>query len=532
MYRILLADDEKIVTDSVSMMINRHFSGQFEIQTAKNGRFMIEIFNSFHPDIVIADIQMPGINGITAIRELRKGNPDTIFIIMTAYDRFDYAKEALNLGVEEFLNKPFNDRIITELMNRCMKKIDSRRKQLSDSLRIQEKMESVIPVIENGFIYSMIFADDTNEEDVENYRNLLDVEEEYGCMLVITGGEEVKNRHMTNAIGSGVRLHQNYSMVKEYIRKMWPKAIVGSVISNRIPVFLPMKSQQLQYEERIELLEDARRLTRELRTMTERVFRIGIGSVVPMQEGTDSFKEARRALTSAEGSAVHIEDVTGQWQTDDVYPVELEKILYSNLKKNDQDSFLNSGAELLQQMIDCYGEEDPGVRMKILEILLYIERDAAAGTGLNYKFGDRTEYMPKIWQAERTSDLKIWFLERLGAAYKILHSAEKNQGNSVIEKAKCYIRENYTWDISLDDISRTLKLTPYYFSKLFKQETGSTFMEYLTGLRIEKAKQLLKDPELSIKEIGISVGYSDPNYFSRIFKKVQGETPTEYRGHV
>ena len=529
MYRIILADDEKIVTDSITMVINKNFPGLFEIQAAKNGRYLIESGNSFHPDIVIADIQMPGINGISAIRELKETNAGTIFIIMTAYDRFDYAKDALNIGVEEFLNKPFNDKAIVELLNRCIQKIEARRKQLSDSLKIQEKMENVIPVIENGFIYSMLFADNNNEDDVENYRQLLDIEEEYGCMLIIAGGEEVRNRHMTNAIGSGVRLHQNYPTVKEYIRKIWPNAIVGSVISNRIPVFLPMRSDRMEYEERIEILEAARGLARELHHVTERVFRIGIGSVVPMQDGMNSFKEAGKALSNAEGSAVHIEDVSVQWQSEEEYPLELEKKLYSAMKKGDENVLANLATQFLHLLVERYGESDISVRMKLLEIVLYMERDSTQSGGKEYHFSDRSDYIATIYQAEKSSELEIWFQGRLQNVLRTIHSNQMKQENTVIDKAKNFIRNNYSWDVSLDDVSRQLKLTPYYFSKLFKQETGMTFMEYLTGLRIERAKEMLRDPELSIKEIGISVGYSDPNYFSRIFKKVQGITPTEYR---
>lgn len=87
-------------------------------------------------------------------------------------------------------------------------------------------------------------------------------------------------------------------------------------------------------------------------------------------------------------------------------------------------------------------------------------------------------------------------------------------------------------DISLDDISRRINISSYYFSKLFKEETGVNFIEYLTDLRMEKSKELLASPNMSIKDICVSVGYQDPNYFSRIFKKINGVTPSEYREQI
>jgi two-component system response regulator YesN len=103
------------------------------------------------------------------------------------------------------------------------------------------------------------------------------------------------------------------------------------------------------------------------------------------------------------------------------------------------------------------------------------------------------------------------------------------KSNRIIEKAQVYIRENYRRDISLDEVSRNVNVSPYYFSKIFKEVTGEGFVKYLTAVRIEKAKELLSSTEYSMREIGSMCGYSDPNYFSRSFKKNAGVTPTDYK---
>ncbi|MBQ6322832.1 MAG: helix-turn-helix transcriptional regulator, partial [Lachnospiraceae bacterium] len=110
-----------------------------------------------------------------------------------------------------------------------------------------------------------------------------------------------------------------------------------------------------------------------------------------------------------------------------------------------------------------------------------------------------------------------------------IRNRKEKQSETVVSKAKNYILENYASDISLDDVSREVNVSPYYFSKLFKEEAGENFIEYLTGIRMEKAKQLLLQEGRSIKEIGMLVGYGDPNYFSRIFKKQTEMTPREFR---
>ena len=125
--------------------------------------------------------------------------------------------------------------------------------------------------------------------------------------------------------------------------------------------------------------------------------------------------------------------------------------------------------------------------------------------------------------------LRKWFLDRISEACHNVMSRKETRSTGVIDRAKEYIMANYKKDISLDDVSKEVDISPYYFSKIFKEATGENFIEYLTNIRIEKAKELLNDTDMSMKEICVEVGYSNPNYFSRIFKKNVGVSPTEYK---
>ena len=156
MYKIMLADDEGIVIDSLKFIIEKEFQGNCVIEFAKTGRSVIELAESFRPDIAIMDIQMPGINGIDAMREIRETNTHMVLIIMSAYDKFDYAKEAINMGVLEYLNKPVDREKIVQVLRRAMAMIDREREKRSQDLLIREKMESVIPIIENGLIQNLL----------------------------------------------------------------------------------------------------------------------------------------------------------------------------------------------------------------------------------------------------------------------------------------------------------------------------------------------------------------------------------------
>ena len=185
MYRVLIADDEGIMLEALKNIITANFGNECELAFAKTGRAVVELAESFRPDIAFMDIQMPGINGIQAIKEIRKFNSSVKFIIITAYDKFDYAKEAINLGVLEYLTKPIKWQMIVDVLERAMDQINAERKKRSDNLKIQEKLETVIPIVENGLINSMILKEDGGSNDLSYYRMLLDVRQQYAYVVLI-----------------------------------------------------------------------------------------------------------------------------------------------------------------------------------------------------------------------------------------------------------------------------------------------------------------------------------------------------------
>ena len=227
MYRILLADDEGIVIDSLRFIIERNFANECGIETARTGRTLIESAESFQPDIIFVDIQMPGINGISAMREIRKTNASVIFIVLSAYDNFDYAKESIELGVMEYLNKPVNQKTIVASIRRAMVKIDNKREQRRQDLIIREKMETVIPIVENGFINSMMFQYH-GDESIEKYSELLEIKQDYGYMMALVFGDEQQGTYMTNVVGSSVKTQRNYAKLRELIKEAFP-CVVGAL---------------------------------------------------------------------------------------------------------------------------------------------------------------------------------------------------------------------------------------------------------------------------------------------------------------
>ena len=527
MYRIMLADDEGIVIDSLQYIIERNFKEECSVESAKTGRNVIELAENFRPDIAIMDIQMPGINGIDAIREMKKVNSNTIFIIMSAYDKFDYAKEAINLGVLEYLNKPVDKDVIVETLKKAMAIIDQDREKRSNDLKIREKMETVVPIIESGLIYTVLFQEDYSEE-TSKYQELLGIQESYGYMMVVEGGENLEGDHLTNVIGTGVKIQNLYIKIREILKEFF-HCIVGPIMANKIIVFVPNSSEVNDYNTRINIIEQAQKMVDKLNVRIDAQFRIGIGSVKPLHELSESYKEALNSIKLASGPVAHVKDLPIGCVYEEDYPIEIEKSMFEDTIKGEVTHAMQESQRFFDWMVSKHPDNMMGIRLKSLEFVLWAEHLAYESGGMTYHFDSRNDYLPVLMDFSNYEDMKHWFVSKIGDATRNVITKKDEQSSGLIERAKKYINTHFKNDISLDEISREIDISPYYFSKLFKEETGENFIEYLTTTRMEYAKSLILKSNLNMKEICAEVGYQDPNYFSRIFKKTVGVTPTEYK---
>jgi two-component system response regulator YesN len=523
----MLADDEGIVIDSLKFIIEKNFNGSCIIESATTGRSVIELAERFKPDIAFMDIQMPGINGIEAMKEIRRTNSSTIFVIMTAYDKFNYAKEAINLGVIEYLTKPVNHTVIVNVIKRAMDLIEEERRKRSNDLMIREKLEIVIPIIESDFIYSIISGEDFATE-ATSVKELLGIKDDYGMMMVLELGDSLVEGNLTNPVGVSVKAQSFYPIIRDSLKTEF-QCIVGPIMVNKIAVFIPCDKPQLEYDERTNLIEAARKLIRDLTKRIDVQFKIGIGSVTSMDHLETSYKEANTASRNSKGRVAHVKDMPIGCEYGDDYPIDLEKSLFDMIEKGNLDKAKIEANRFFDWMTHQYPDNEMDIKLKVLEFILFAEQKAFLSGGMTYYFTYRKDYLTTIISLDNYEKLRSWFLEKISDACRNINSKKEELESGVIAKAKAFMEENYHKDISLDDVSRIVDISPYYFSKLFKEETGENFIEYLTAIRMERAKKLLQNRELSMKNICIDIGYSDPNYFSRIFKKYAGVTPTEYR---
>ena len=421
----MLADDEGIVIDSLSYIIKKNFGEECEVRSAKTGRKVIELAETFRPDIAFMDIQMPGINGIDAMREIQKTNKNILFIVMTAYDKFNYAKEAANLGVFKFLNKPVNKKHVVEVIRNAMKKVEEEREKRNNDLEIKEKMESVVPIIENGFLTS-ILADDSSEREIEQYKTLLGIDKNYGFVVVVEWGEEVRGTKLSNPIGSGVKMQKFYPEFREYCKE-YLNCYIGPIAINRVTLYIPVEEKEMEYDNRILIIEKCRILSRKLKDKSNLEIRMGIGTVKETNETKISYSEGIKALKYGDNRVNHIEDLDMECVFEDNYPVELERKLFAVVEKGDPVKAKIIATEFFDWMVDNHSKDIMNIKLKAIEFVLLSEKFAFGTGGMKYSFSSRSEYLSTVIEISNLNVLKEWYLNKIDIATKSVATKKEDK---------------------------------------------------------------------------------------------------------
>lgn len=530
MYRLLIADDEQIVLDSIKFIVEKNFTDVVVAGTARSGREAIEKAETLKPDIIFMDIKMPGINGIEAIREIRSRLNNVMFVILTAYDQFDFAKEAVKLEVVDYLLKPVNREKIVITVKKCIEIISSNREKWKRELELKERLESVLPILENGFIYSMLFSDEHSKE-IDSYRDILKLNEECGYIITVKFGETKNEGNIGNKEGLCVKSQTFYRYFRDVFKGKC-KCLIGPLMMNRIFVFIPVSVKEDEYAMKLETVSIAKYVYDSLSEKVDVDISIGIGrAYCTLEEISRSYEESLRAAKFLTGGGfMHIMDVPVEAGSVSEYPCAQEKLLLDKVAVGDTDACIQAFGQIYDWLLKQYPSSLRTIKKRLLELMVLIRR-----TGYNCKIEDEAyfktgDYIEDFLSIEDSVELKVWCRERIERVSKgISDMREKRVNSSLILKAMKYIKENYKIEITLEDIAREVNISPHYFSKLFKDEVGENFIDYITSLRIQKSKELLSENNLSIKEICFEIGYGDPNYFSRIFKRIVGITPTDYK---
>jgi two-component system, response regulator YesN len=522
LFRLLIADDEKIVLDAMKYIIENNFKNVITLETARSGREAIEKAEMYNPDIILMDIRMPGINGIEAIREIKNRHLKTIFIIVSAYEQFDFAKEAVKLGVTDYILKPIAKKNLISAIESAMDKISGEREIRKKELENIEKYQNIIPLLEYGFIYSMLLGENYSLE-ISQFKEIFNFNEDGGYIMIVKVEEKDESKYLGDKIEfeSG----QTYYSVLRDALKCKCQCLVGPVVLNKVVVFVSSPDKE-EYSQRLDAYEIASYMNHKLNSFTDKLnFYIGMGSYKKFDNISVSYDEAQRSLFYKNKEIVHIKDILEERSILAEYPKDQENKLLEAIALCEKEKAVEAFDYIYEWIHMNFKDSFEDGKSKLMELMVIVHRTAF---DCGFKDKEGKSYLLDLNSNTDYLKLENWCKERIIYILSSLSALEKKKINRIIVMAKDFIYKNYVNDITLEDVSREVCVSPHYFSRLFKEETSENFIEYLTKVRINKAKELMESTDLSIKDICFKIGYTDPNYFSRLFKKIEKVTPSEY----
>lgn len=532
MYKILIADDEPIERQAFRVIIEKNIGSVGIIEEAENGRQAIEKCHELRPDIVLMDIKMPGINGIEAIEQIVKTFPNTRFVVISAYDYFNFAQQAIALGVEDYLLKPVKRDKLVNTINQMIQQIEEERKKRKRELELVEKLNNIIPLIESEFAYSMIFGD-TEKIKTLKYEELLDIRFDLGFCMVIFLNKDGYPEKINNQLGRSFINQKVLDTIGNVVKNLC-SCVVSPLISDKVGIFISRSPAQDEYSIRVWSINVAHKLVEEIFRENRVRVNIGIGRSYPGAENMSiSYIQAVSSLSyiSQPGDIVHYSDIDFANKIHFVYPIEKENLLCERVKAGDVEGSIKILKEIFDIFTQSFQDDVKRIKPHIFELAVVLSRTA-------YEMGIEEDIFNvlhgiennEFFHEERAREIYLWVQAKLIELVQKIQDARQNNINILINKAQQYIEDNYSHELTLEDVARAVVISPHYFSKLFKAESGENFIDYLTRVRIKHAKRLLERPENSVKDVCFKVGYNDPNYFSRVFKKEVGLSPSEYRG--
>ncbi|MDQ6422029.1 AraC family transcriptional regulator [Paenibacillus sp. LHD-117] len=455
MYRLLIADDEALEREGIEWIVDRMMPNTFEIIHAENGRTAIQRADEFRPHIVLMDIRMPGIQGLEALREIKAHSPQIKMVLVTAYEQFEYAQEALSLGVKEYLVKPAKRDQIVALLQRLVAELEQDQRKRDEEFAIRDKYFQLLPLAESEM--ALVFmSDQVNDTEVGYLADILELSIDKGCALVLALPELGHKSEQEISVEKKKLYETVKNLAKGFIQNR-VGCMVSSMVHWHMAIFLlekaSIKDEVLREEARLL----GAKLMESLYQQREIDVNVGIGSV----------QEAIEGIRRSYFEAVFASACSTDWGN-------------------------------LCSFEDLKVPTSEGVR-------------GAADQFMADHVSERTYVELAIKRIREEREQRTW---------------------SVLDNAIMFIQDKFREELSLEDVAEHVHLNPYYFSKVFKQQTGETFIDFVTRLRIEKAKEMIRDGQFSLKEVCYMVGYKDPNYFSRVFKKVTGASPTEYRNQL
>lgn len=533
MYKILLVDDEILVRDAIRENIDWGKLDCELIGDCENGKQAVEFVKTHEVDIVLTDILMPYMDGMELSHFLHDNYPDILIVIFSGFGEFEYAKKAIQYNVSEYMLKPVTAMELTKVIGNMKEKLDSRKKE-------QRKMESLTQV----------------SQDYHKNANVIR-SKALDCLVKCTRDvqvslDELERMGITFQAASyrvAVFDIDTYSdMYQMDMDKQQESALMAFVLFNVGDEIVVQEKAGVVYQEgnnRVciifagnrtkEFSESIHRICHEIQEKVKEVIgletSIGIGNWVRSpHELIYSYRLAAKAIDYRYLLGGNLLFDMEEKKTDNsIFLINDLEILTESIKSGDRKLMEKTLGQIETEIKSALVEKSYAC-IYLQQVIRAIGNTCQSLSEEPEKIIAQREALLKAVTEQRMFSQAAALVEKYAQeVFDALQELNSSNGQRQGMLAMDYIQKNYMDPcLSLNSICSYLNISTSYFSTIFKEMTGETFIEVLTRVRMEKAKELLENTTMKNYEIAEKVGFSDPHYFGISFKKITGKTPTEY----
>ncbi|MBR2188248.1 MAG: response regulator [Eubacterium sp.] len=523
MIKAILADDEKKVVFLLQRLIDWEQLGFEIVGIANDGIRALELVEEADADLLVTDIRMPGADGIELIRRAKEKNPGLHVIIISGYREFEYAQSALKYGVEDYLLKPLKKDELNNILLRIREKIEEdTQKEYRQKKDVEKRQEMMLTQLRGN----------ANHEEIRLTRSQLN--DEYGFRFV----EGVYYAALIKpGIAEGWKQPEGYRIVMQHtleiVRRELP-AISEEFAVSMFPEGVAAVINSKAYNP-VEVKQCFTRIRKEIEKQRDLFWNIRatvvIGSRKPCAE--ELTESVREAIWLCKDRICHEQmwRDAGVEQPDYHTRYQMEA---SQKKRFQEAAEFLSREKIAQELEESYQDLLHADRLNGQMVEDWFEdvlRACLSGMEQSGDSGQRfvEKLRELLWYCSCLQDIRQLLEQMLVQKIQQLEEEKALQESRPIMLAKKYMQEHFQEELRLEDVSSYVGFNTTYLSSLFKKETGKNFTDYLTELRVAKAKELLCAEELSVQDVCERVGYRDIKYFSRLFKRSAGISPSDYR---
>lgn len=523
MLKVVLADDETKVVLLLQKLVDWEKQGYEIVGVASDGIRALELVKEKKPHLLITDIRMPGYDGIELIRQARELQPNIHFIIISGYRQFEYAQDALKYGVEDYLLKPLKSDELNNILLRIREKLGQETElkyQLKKSKEQRQKMLLTLLKSSIDRQQAFVHGDQANDEFGFHFTD------GYYCAVLIKPDISNAEKHLDVY---RILMQHALEIVRKEVKVIAEESAV-SIWKEGVAAILNSKDFQV-----VDVKQCLTKIRKEIEKQRDLFWDIRIAVFLgsqrsAMEQMTESMQEAlwlckdricrRQPWRYAASEEIDLEK---RYQMDSAQ----KKRFYEAVEYRNADQFQKELTESFYRLL-----QDRQLNGQMLEDWFHaIVSVCAFEMEQNRKEAELLleKVQDSFWYCTSTQEVFLLLQRTILKRMQQLNEEKASQEARPILEAKKYIQEHYQEALRLEDVSSVIGFNATYFSTLFKKETGQNFMDYLTELRISKAKELLCETDISISDAAEMVGYRDLKYFSRLFKKITGISPSDYK---